>query len=106
MAHLHGGQEELVDGWGASVLFNLSLSIGCLSALKTQLLESSRVGKTQESKVGGNALYNLVLKVTHCPFYPILFVGSESLNAAHISGEGVYPSPWERRNVKEFVHVF
>lgn len=46
---------------------NLSLSVGCLSVLKTWLLESSRVGKTEESKASGKAFYDLILETTHCP---------------------------------------
>lgn len=54
-----------------------------------RLLESSRVGETPESKVGVNAFYDLVLEVPHCLIHPILFLKSESLGPAHISGEGI-----------------
>ena len=40
---------------------------------------SSRVIETQESKVCGKALYDLVSEVLHSPFHPILSVRSESL---------------------------
>lgn len=54
---------------------------------------SSRVIETQDSKVCGKALCDLVSEVLHSPFHPISLLEVSHYFAAHISGEEIYPSP-------------
>lgn len=89
--------------WQASVSLNLSPSISCLSVLKTRLLDPPEWSRRKKAKCVARPSMTWFWKSYTVHSTPFSLLEVSHYFAAHISGEEIYPSPWEGRNSKELV---
>lgn len=92
--------------WQASVSLNLSPSISCLSVLKTRLLDPPEWSRRKKAKCVARPSMTWFWKSYTVHSTPFSLLEVSHYFAAHISGEEIYPSPWEGRIAKNLWDAF